>query len=84
MRSTWSTRSAPVRLRDAIARTLDTIAPSASALGCERELTGVERILRNGNGADRQLETFAATGDTRAVARDVASRGGIDGPILAA
>ncbi len=64
----------PVLLRDVIERTLDMIAPSASALGCERELTGVQRILRSGNGATRQLETFAATGDPRAVARDVAAR----------
>ena len=64
----------PVRLREVIERTLDAIAPSASALGCEPELLGVERMLRNGNGAARQLETFAATGDVRAVARDVAAR----------
>jgi glutamate---cysteine ligase / carboxylate-amine ligase len=64
----------PVRLRDVIERTLDAIAPSASALGCERELTGIERILRTGNGASRQLETSAATGDTRAIARDIAAR----------
>ena len=64
----------PVRLREVIERTLDAIAPSASALGCEPELLGVERMLRNGNGAARQLETFAATGDIRAVARDVAAR----------
>jgi carboxylate-amine ligase len=64
----------PVRLRELIARTLDAIAPSAAALGCERELLGIERILRDGNGASRQLETFAATGDARAVARDIAVR----------
>jgi carboxylate-amine ligase len=64
----------PVRLRELIARTLDAIAPSAAILGCERELSGIERILRNGNGASRQLETFAATGDARAVARDIAVR----------
>jgi carboxylate-amine ligase len=64
----------PVRLRDLIARTLDAIAPSASVVGCERELIGIERILRNGNGATRQLETFAAAGDARAVARDIAAR----------
>ncbi|HEY6891792.1 MAG TPA: carboxylate-amine ligase [Solirubrobacter sp.] len=64
----------PVRLRELIARTLDAIAPSAAALGCERELLDIERIVRNGNGASRQLETFAATGDARAVARDIAAR----------
>jgi len=67
-------RRGPVPIRDAVQRTLEMIAPSASALGCEHELTGVERILRNGNGAARQIETFAATGDTRAVTRDIAAR----------
>ena len=64
----------PVRLRDVIARTLDAVAPSAAALGCEHELGGIARILRNGNGATRQLEAFAATGDIRSVARDIAAR----------
>ena len=64
----------PVRSARGDQRTLDVIAPSASALGCEHELTGVERILRNGNGAARQIETFAATGDMRAVTRDIAAR----------
>ncbi|MDA0165018.1 YbdK family carboxylate-amine ligase [Solirubrobacter ginsenosidimutans] len=64
----------PVRLRDVIERTLATIAPSAAALGCESELGGIARILRNGNGASRQLEAFAATGDIRSVARDLAAR----------
>ena len=30
------------------------------------------RILRDGNGADRQLAVYAATGDPRDVARDIA------------
>jgi gamma-glutamyl:cysteine ligase YbdK (ATP-grasp superfamily) len=37
-------------------------------------LAAVERILRTGNGADRQLDAFAATGDAHAVARDIAAR----------
>jgi len=43
------------------------------AVGCDRELEGVRRILRDGNGADRQLEVYAATGDPREVARDIAN-----------
>ena len=66
----------PVPLRRLIAETLDTIAPSAAALGCEQELAGIERLLRHGNGASRQLEVFASTGEIRDVARDVAARSG--------
>ena len=43
----------PIRAR--IARTLAELEPYARELGCERELAGVERILRDGNGAARQL-----------------------------
>ncbi len=55
-----------------IRRTLERLAPVARGLGCERELAGVRRILRDGNGADRQLAVHDATGDPRAVARDIA------------
>jgi carboxylate-amine ligase len=62
--------AAPVRAL--VERTLAAIAPHARELGCERELSGVGRILRNGNGAARQLAVHAATGDVRAVVRDIA------------
>jgi carboxylate-amine ligase len=55
-----------------IERTLDELAPHARELGCDSELDGVRRILRDGNGADRQLSVYAATADTVQVARDVA------------
>jgi glutamate---cysteine ligase / carboxylate-amine ligase len=54
-----------------IDRTLGDLTPHARALGCERELEGVQRILRDGNGADRQRAVHAATGDPADVARDV-------------
>ena len=57
----------PIRAR--VARTLAEITPYARELGCERELAGVERILRDGNGAARQL----AAGDARAAARSLAT-----------
>ena len=43
--------------------------PHARELGCERE--GIDRILRDGNGAVRQLRAYAG-GDVRAVARAIA------------
>jgi carboxylate-amine ligase len=63
-----------IPIRSAIERTLERIAPSATELGSTAELHGIERILRNGNGASRQLETLAVTGDLRAVVRDIAAR----------
>lgn len=63
----------PVPVARLIERTLDELAPHARELGCERELDGVRRMLRDGNGADRQLRVHAAGGDTAAVVRDIAT-----------
>jgi carboxylate-amine ligase len=66
--------AAAVPLREVVERTLERVAPSASALGTEGDLAGVRRILRNGNGASKQLAAFTATGDARDVARDIVAR----------
>jgi carboxylate-amine ligase len=57
-----------------IERTLAEITPHARDLGGDAALDGIRRILRDGNGADRQLARYAATGDAVAVARDIAER----------
>jgi carboxylate-amine ligase len=54
-----------------IERTLEEIAPHARELGCDGHLDGVRRILREGNGADRQLTVYARTADVRDVTRDL-------------
>jgi carboxylate-amine ligase len=56
----------------AIRRTLKVLEPHARELGCEEELAGIERILRRGNGADRQLRVFNANRDIVEVAREIA------------
>jgi gamma-glutamyl:cysteine ligase YbdK (ATP-grasp superfamily) len=61
-----------VPLARLIERTLAEILPHARDAGCDRELDGIRRILRDGNGAQRQLSVYKATGDTREVARDIA------------
>ena len=66
-------RGGPVPIAGMIERTLDELAPYARELGCEQELDGVRRILRDGNGADRQLQVYAAGGDAAAVVRDIAT-----------
>jgi carboxylate-amine ligase len=56
-----------------IRRTLKEVEPHARELGCERELQGVEEILRKGNGADRQLRIFNANRDIVEVAHEIAN-----------
>ena len=55
-----------------IRRTLKEIEPHARELGSERELEGIEEILRNGNGADRQLRVFNANRDIVEVVSEIA------------
>ena len=62
----------PIAITRLVERTLREIAADARAIGCDRELEGIRRILRDGNGADRQLAVYAATGDPRDVTRDIA------------
>ena len=61
-----------VPVAELIERTLAAIGPYARVLGSEGELEGIRRILRDGNGAQRQLSVYAAGGDARAVARTIA------------
>ena len=56
-----------VEARSLIHELLDFIAPEVDELGSHREVAHIERILREGTGADRQLATFARTNDMKAV-----------------
>ena len=56
-----------------IRRTLKEIEPHARELGSERELEGIEEILRGGNGADRQLRVFNANRDIVEVVSEIAN-----------
>jgi carboxylate-amine ligase len=55
-----------------VRRTLKEIEPHARELGSDRELEGIEEILRNGNGADRQLRVFNANRDIVEVVSEIA------------
>ena len=55
-----------------IRRTVRELEPHARELGSERELEGIEEILRNGNGADRQLRVFNANRDIVEVVSEIA------------
>jgi carboxylate-amine ligase len=57
----------------AIRRTLKLIEPHARELGSDRELSGVEDILRRGSSADAQLRVFNANRDIVEVVREIAA-----------
>jgi carboxylate-amine ligase len=63
----------PIPVVQSVERTLRDLAPHARDVGCDRELDGIRRILRDGNGADRQAAVYRATGDVAAVAREIAA-----------
>ena len=46
---------------------LEFVAPEVEELGSQREMAHIERILREGTGADRQLTVWERTGDMKAV-----------------
>ncbi len=56
-----------------IRRTLKEIEPHARELGSDRELEGIDEILANGNGADRQLRVFNANRDIVEVVSEIAN-----------
>jgi carboxylate-amine ligase len=62
----------PLPVREHVLRTLDELADAAAELGGEAALQGIERIVRGGTGADRQLAAFAESGDLRSVTRSIA------------
>jgi carboxylate-amine ligase len=61
-----------VAVAQLIRRTLKEIEPHARELGSDRELEAIEEILRNGNGADRQLRVFNANRDIVEVVSEIA------------
>ena len=55
-----------------VRRRLEELEPHAKELGSDRELEGIQDILRRGNGADRQLRVYNANRDIVEVAREIA------------
>ncbi|HEV2096773.1 MAG TPA: glutamate-cysteine ligase family protein, partial [Chthoniobacterales bacterium] len=60
-------RGCELETRSLIHEILEFVAPEADELGSRRELAQVERILREGTGADRQLMVWERTQNTKAV-----------------
>ena len=60
-------RNCEIDERELLHEMLEFIAPELEELGSRRELAHIERIMREGTGADRQLAVWERTGDIKAV-----------------
>ena len=60
-------RETEVEMRSLLAELLEFISTEVNELGSQREMAHIERIMREGTGADRQLNKFAETHDMKAV-----------------
>jgi len=60
-------REAEVDERSLLNELLDFVSTEVKELGSEREMAHIERIIREGTGADRQLAAWERTQDMKAV-----------------
>ena len=60
-------REAEVEERSLLNELLEFVASEADELGTHREMAHIERIMREGTGADRQLAAYERTHDMKAV-----------------
>jgi carboxylate-amine ligase len=60
-------REAEVETRSLLNELLEFISSEVEELGSKREMEHIERIMREGTGADRQLAQFERTQDMKAV-----------------
>jgi len=56
-----------VEMRSLLGELLEFVSTEVNELGSQREMAHIERIMREGTGADRQLHKFAETHDMKAV-----------------
>jgi glutamate---cysteine ligase / carboxylate-amine ligase len=56
-----------VETRSLLNELLEFVSTEVNELGSQREMVHIERVMREGTGADRQLAAFARTGDMKAV-----------------
>jgi carboxylate-amine ligase len=60
-------REAEVETRSLLNELMEFVSTEVDELGSKREMAHIERIMREGTGADRQLEVFHRTNDMKAV-----------------
>jgi carboxylate-amine ligase len=73
----------PGPVRQAVARTLERIRPHADDLGASEYLAGIERIVAEGNSAERQLDVFADDHEVAAVVAAIAAESAVLQPVSA-
>jgi carboxylate-amine ligase len=78
------TAAGVVPAREAVARTLERIAPHADELGGDRHLAHVEWIVEQGNSAERQLELYQTEHDVTTVVAALAAESESAAPAAAA
>jgi carboxylate-amine ligase len=64
-------RGCELETRSLIHEILEFVAPEVEELGSQQEMAHIERILREGTGAERQLTVWERTQDTRAVVDEI-------------
>src|SRR3989449_1698442 len=76
-------REAEVDTRSLLNELLEFVSTEVSELGSQREMAHVERIMREGTGADRQLAAFARTQDMKAVVDQIVAETyeGLNAPV---
>src|SRR2546427_6410386 len=60
-------KESEVDMRSLLGELLEFVSTEVHELGSQREMAHIERIMREGTGADRQLAAFARTNDMKAV-----------------
>jgi glutamate---cysteine ligase / carboxylate-amine ligase len=70
-------------MREAVLHTLARILPHAEELGAGEYLEGIERIVDEGNSAERQLDVFEAERDVAAVAAAIVEESVVTQPVFA-
>jgi carboxylate-amine ligase len=60
-------REAEIETRSLLNELMEFVSTEVDELGSKREMAHIERIMREGTGADRQLEVFHRTNDMKAV-----------------
>src|SRR5216117_3393868 len=76
-------RQEEVETRSLLNELMEFVSTEVDELGSKREMTHIERIMREGTGADRQLAAFARTQDMKAVVDQIVAETyeGLNAPV---
>src|SRR5438270_1185089 len=76
-------RETEIETKNLIIELLEFVSTEVNELGSKKEMVHIERIMREGTGADRQLATFARTQDMKAVVDQIVAETyeGLNAPV---